>query len=174
MSNPEATPNRMKSQPDQEKFSCNGYEYVKIKPFSFKSFLEAKACGDYDSVLVAFAKKFGTEKDVSAKELMEFLENDVGDDVGESAEWLEKRGFIREVNPEQSFSFGTKFFDRKREVVLISCDDDFAILDLKTFRTPYGSSSDHTFKNKITRRELYEYLEGFGDKEFEEFINSAH
>jgi len=170
MSNPEA--NR-KKEIQGEKFTIDGSEFVKVKPFTFRSFIKQSECDDYDSILVNFAREFGVDEDVPAKDLIKFLNDEGWDNWDENIEWLIKHKYIKEINQQAHFTYGTRFHDKKYEVILVSTESGFALVDLKTGKCPYGEI-DGGSKNFVTRKNLWELLEGFEEEEFEKFIDSAH
>jgi len=162
-----------KKEIQSEKFSLNGSEYIKLKPFTFRNFIKIKVCEDFDSTLIDFARKFGIDKDVTPAELVKFLDGSGYDDWEENIGRLLKHKFIREVSSQETFKYGTKFWDEKNEVMLISTGEGIGLLDLKTGKLPYGEG-DGGSKNFVTRKNLWEYLDGFEEEEFTKFISTSH
>ncbi len=161
------------SKVQREKFYLDGSQYERLKPFNFKIFLNQKGCDDYDSLLIDFAKEFGLEKDVSPKELTKFLDANGVDDWEENIKWLVKHKFIKEVTPSECFAFGVKFYDKKEnELMLISIDNNFSLLDLKIGNCPYGLGEKE--KSNVSRKDLWDYLGELTEEDFENFLKTAH
>jgi hypothetical protein len=172
--------NRRRKMPKEKKeiqgetYCIEGGEFVKLKPFSFQNFIKTNICEDCYDLLIDFAKKFGTDKDVSFKDLVKFLNDNGWDEWDDTLEWLEKRKFIKEINGLEPYKLKTKFYDGKEELIVISIyNKDIGLLNLSTGKCPYGHV-DTRRADSITRAELWELLEHFENEEFVKFISTAH
>lgn len=165
---------KAKKEVQGERYAFEGREFVKIKPITFQNLIKANdLCDDLKIVLIEFAREFGIDKDASLQVLVSFLEDHGYVEWNKNFDWLEKQRFVKEVES-KSYKVKTKFWDGNKEIMLISTEpSEMALLDLSTGICWYGTVKTEK-GNCITRSELWEFLENFGNEELTKFLSTAH